>query len=264
MEKEIRRMLNELETGNNPIRILFAVESGSRAWRIDSKNSDYDVRFVYVRPLDDYLKIDKPNDVITHMEGEVDLVGFDIYKFCRLLKASNPTAIEWLESDIVYLNEQPQELIDFAQKHFNPKALYWHYKSMCKSNYLKYIKSREGTTYKRYLYSMRGLINALYVLQENCIPPIAFPVTLALMKDELPEHVYNTLNEIIEFKKQAKEKDIVKNIVKIDSYIESQLKNKDDPDSVKKPLPIGVLNDYCFKEVLHELEIVDKDIFINR
>ena len=258
MEKEILKMLDELQTGNNPIRILFAVEGGSRVWRVDSKNSDYDVRFVYIRPLEKYLKIDKPGDVIQQAEGDIDMVGFDIYKFCRLLKASNPTAIEWLLSDIVYLNKQPKELVDFAQNHFNPKALYWHYKSMCKSNYLKYIKSSEGVTYKRYLYAMRGLVNAQYVMNENCIPPIAFPVTLALMKDELPEHVYKTLSDIIEFKKQSKEKNIVKNVVQIDNYIESQLKLEDDPIYVKKPLPVDILNDYCLKEVLHDYPYVYK------
>lgn len=255
MKDKIVKMLNELETGNNPVKVLFAVESGSRAWRIDSKNSDYDVRFVYTRPLHDYLKIDKPGDVIQRIEGDIDMVGFDIYKFCRLLKASNPTAIEWLSSDIIYLNEQPKELVDFAQNHFNPKALYWHYKSMCKSNYLKYIKSREGVTYKRYLYAMRGLVNALYVLKEQRISPIAFPETLILMKNSLPEHVYKTLSDIIEYKKQSKERDIVKNVVQIDNYIESQLKIKDDPVGIKKPLPVGILNDYCFDVVTRGLEI---------
>jgi predicted nucleotidyltransferase len=255
MEEEIHKILNELQTGNNPVRILFAIEGGSRAWRIDSKSSDYDVRFVYARRLEDYLKLDRPADVIQRIEGDVDAVGFDIYKFCRLLKASNPSAIEWLTSDIVYLNEQPPELVDFAQNHFNPKALFWHYKSMCKSNYLKYIKSREGVTYKRYLYAMRGLVNALYVLKEQCIPPIAFPETLMLMKNSLPPNVYKTLTDIIEFKKQSKEKDIVKNVVQIDDYIESQLKQEDEPVGIKKPLPIGILSDFCIKEVTKGLEI---------
>jgi len=250
MTKErIDKVLKEIQTGNNPVRILFAVENGSRAWRIESNDSDWDVRFVYVRKMEDYLKIDKTLDVITKQFEDVDVVGFDVYKYCGLLKASNPTAIEWLRSDILYYGEKPKELIEFADNYFNPKALFWHYKSMGKSNYLKYIKSKEGVTYKKYLYAMRGLINSRFVLKENKIPPIDFNITLEHMREDLPKHVYENLKKIIEFKKDSKEKQIVKNIVQVDNYIESELKKVEEPQSIKRTQLNDLFNNYILKEL---------------
>lgn len=52
----VRSFLHDLEE-QRQIKILFAVESGSRAWRIESADSDYDVRFVYCRPLKDYVNL---------------------------------------------------------------------------------------------------------------------------------------------------------------------------------------------------------------
>ena len=61
--KQIQEKLNEIERVEG-VRILHAVESGSRAWGFASPDSDYDVRFIYVRPMLDYLRLDEPRDVI--------------------------------------------------------------------------------------------------------------------------------------------------------------------------------------------------------
>ena len=46
MKDLIIQKLKEIEQTEN-IRILHAVESGSRAWGFPSPDSDYDVRFIY-------------------------------------------------------------------------------------------------------------------------------------------------------------------------------------------------------------------------
>ncbi len=168
MKEKIKAICKDIEAGNN-IKILFAVENGSRAWRMDSKNSDYDVRFVFVRPLQEYIQIDKPGEVIgitLNKEGRpcapkgafIDISGFDIFKYVRMLSVSNPTTIEWLMSDIVYYGKQNEVFKRFAVERFNPKSLYLHYKSLCRKNYLKYIKTGNHVTYKTYLYVYRGLV----------------------------------------------------------------------------------------------------------
>ena len=124
----VRSLLHDLEE-RRQIKILFAVESGSRAWRIESADSDYDVRFVYCRPLKDYVSLARPDDVInaafdqklapcTAHDALYDLCGFDIFKFLRLLAKSNPSTIEWLISNVVYLGPVPPELRAFAEKSF--------------------------------------------------------------------------------------------------------------------------------------------------
>jgi len=116
-------------------------------------------------------------------------------------------------------------LKQFALKNHNPIALYYHYKSMCKNNYLKYIKSGQNITYKRYLYAYRGLINAKYVVHKNKIPPIIFTKAIQDMENILPKFITDKLNKIINLKSQGKEKDIIQNIVKMDAYLEKFLKD---------------------------------------
>jgi hypothetical protein len=49
MKRQIVAELHELENSER-VRILYACESGSRAWGFPSANSDFDVRFLYVHP----------------------------------------------------------------------------------------------------------------------------------------------------------------------------------------------------------------------
>ena len=102
MQQLIVKKLEEIERQDH-VRILLAVESGSRAWGFASEDSDYDVRFIYVRPRNDYLRLEKFRDVIElPLEGELDINGWDLDKTLRLLRSSNPTLFEWFSSPIVY------------------------------------------------------------------------------------------------------------------------------------------------------------------
>lgn len=234
MEKKITKICKKLEKDNN-IKILFAIENGSRAWRMASKDSDYDVRFVFVRPLQEYIQIHKPKEVIHatfDKEGKVcpakgaliDCSGFDIFKYVKLLASSNPTTIEWLISDIVYYGKQNKVFRKCATSNVSKQALYYHYKSMCKNNYIKYLQSGNLVTYKKYLYAYRGLINAQWVIHKQSIPPIIFTETLEGMKEIIPSRIIKKLYKIIELKSKGKEKDIIQNMAQMDNYIEKFLK----------------------------------------
>ncbi|MBI2151113.1 nucleotidyltransferase domain-containing protein [Candidatus Woesearchaeota archaeon] len=236
LEEKIISLCKNLEKIEK-IRILFAIENGSRAWGMSSKDSDYDVRFVYVRPIEEYIQIQRPAEVIQASYDEygqtcpakgaiIDMSGFDIFKFVKMLSSSNPTTIEWLMSDIVYYGKQNKVLREFAQHHFSKKSLYYHYKSMCQNNYLKYLKSGELVTYKKYLYAYRGLINALHVVHKKNLPPLILKETLKGMNRIIPTDIFNKLNLIIDLKSQGKEKDIIQNIPLMDRYIESFLEEE--------------------------------------
>lgn len=238
MKEKIKKVLIELEKEKG-IKILFAVESGSRAWGMESENSDYDVRFVYMRKKKDYLSLNKKEEVITatfdkdlnkcqHEGCYIDIIGFDIYKFLNMLIKSNPTCIELINSDIVYLGEVNEKFRDWILRNYNPISLYYHYRSMCEQNYKKYIDSGNKATYKKYLYSMRGLVSAKFIYKYNLLPSIKFPELLKSIKGNglISDDIINELLKIIELKKKGKEKDIVKNYSHIDSYIENFLKEE--------------------------------------
>ena len=246
----IKKTLKQIEEENN-VKIIFASELGSRAWRMESADSDYDVRFVFKRPLKDYLKLNKSPEVINLMKGEEDYVGFDVYKFLGLINSSNPSAIEWLLSDIHYIDKPPKKMLELIEEYYNSIALYHHYKSMAKQNYINYLKSGVAVSYKKYLYAMRGLLNSIYVTEYKKIPSIQFPQTIELLnKDKkIPTYIYDKLKEIIRIKKSGQEKEKIQNIVKIDEYIEKKLKENNEPEPTKKHGLLNEINKYLQKEI---------------
>ena len=198
-------------------KILFAVENGSRAWRMESADSDYDIRFVFYRPAKEYIALSPPAEVDNMAFNDklepcllkdalYDFSGFDIFKYLHLLKKSNPTAIEWLLTDIVYTGIVPTELKDFAEKFFSPTALIYHYASLARKN-LIIMRNRQKYTAKKYLYVYRGLANALFVQNTGQLPDICFPTTLAACRQYFGEARYDLLCRLIETKKLGQEKE---------------------------------------------------------
>lgn len=250
MEKQITKLLKEVAKEYN-VEILFCVESGSRAWGMESKDSDYDVRFVFYRKPEEYTLINPKSDVITASFNEklercstegcmIDMQGFDLLKFSRMLSSSNPTVIEWLSSDILYFGEKPKEYVRFSKELFNFVSLYYHYKSMGKQNYLKYIKPQNHlATPKKYLYTCRGIMCSLYVKEYLELPPIKFTETLNKLYGDshISDEILNLLLNIIENKKSQREKHKIENIGMLDDFIEKQLKIDEAPEKRHYHLP---------------------------
>ena len=103
IRKEILRRIAAAEQEHG-VKVLYAVESGSRAWGFASPNSDYDVRFIYAHPKEWYLTVDVEDkrDVIEYtIVDEIDINGWDVRKALKLFWKSNPAFVEWLQSPIV-------------------------------------------------------------------------------------------------------------------------------------------------------------------
>jgi len=215
------------------IKIIFCVESGSRLWRIASADSDYDVRFVFAYPLQRYISLQKPSEVIElKFETEhIEMLGFDIFKYARLLADSNPTAIEWILSDINYYGRKPLSFRHFALRYFNSVKLYYHYCNLAKDNYKKYIASNKDVTAKRYLYVLRGIANAMAV-QKNILPLMNFQKQLE--RTALPKKVKNIVLELINTKRTSKEKQVISRMAILDAYIKQFLAKEQHP---KEPRP---------------------------
>lgn len=138
------------------VKVLWAVESGSRAWGFASDDSDFDVRFIYKRKPEDYLKLNPDRDVIELPIDEIwDVSGWDLDKTLKLLNRSNPTLYEWMDSPIRYIEsdfkERLQPLLDLC---FSQKKMLYHYLSTAKSNAAQYL-GKESVIPKKYFYVLR-------------------------------------------------------------------------------------------------------------
>ena len=156
---EINENLDEIERKEG-VRILHAVESGSRAWGFASPDSDYDVRFVYARPKEDYLRLDELRDVIEWQLDEVlDINGWDLKKALQHFHKSNATLFEWANSPVVYdTTDQWRELYEgTAKQYFSPKSARDHYYGTANKNYHEYLWE-DMVKYKKYFYVLRPVL----------------------------------------------------------------------------------------------------------
>ncbi len=184
MEELIKSELEEIEKREN-IKILHSVESGSRAWGFASPDSDYDVRFIYVRPKEFYLRLNKTRDVIEwQLDDTLDINGWDISKALSLLYKSNPTLFEWNSSPIVYkTTDEWKAVAAIINKYFVAKSGLYHYLSTAKSNYREYLKG-ETVRLKKYFYVLRPLLACRWILAEGTPPPMLFSELMAKYLDE--------------------------------------------------------------------------------
>ncbi len=238
MEQIILEKLKEIEEREN-VKILHCVESGSRAWGFASSDSDYDVRFIYVRPKEFYLRLDKTRDVIEwQLDDTLDINGWDIQKVLTLLHKSNPTVFEWNSSPIVYeTTDEWQRISEIINRYFVAKSGLYHYLSMAKNNYREFFKGKEAKL-KKYFYVLRPLLACKWILSEGTPPPMLFQ-TLAdkcLDKEMLPD-----VDKLLYIKMNNPEIKTVKRFERIDKYIERT--RTEIEDAVEK-LPEGISPDW--------------------
>ena len=202
MLETIKEKLREIEEREN-VKILHCVESGSRAWGFASPDSDYDVRFIYVRPREYYLRLDKTRDVIEwQLDDTLDISGWDLQKALRLLYKSNPTVFEWNLSPIVYkTTEEWKDVSAVINSYFNPKSGLYHYLNTARSTYKNFLCG-ETVKYKKYFYVLRPLLSCKWVLKEGTPPPMLFD---DLKEKLLDECIRPDVEKLLELKKSAPE-----------------------------------------------------------
>ncbi len=197
MKKKILKKLKEIERDYS-VKILYAIESGSRAWGFQSENSDYDVRFIYLHELEWYLKIRPEKDSIEiPIVDELDFVGWDLRKSLGLLYKSNPVLFEWLHSPIVYVDSDGfgDSFRVLGDEYFSVLAASHHYLSMAKNNYKAYLK-KDKVRLKKYFYALRPILVCEWIERFGEAPPMEFKRLLGLVEDKgLKEMVLGLLEE---------------------------------------------------------------------
>lgn len=233
---EILHELDKIEK-EHKIKIIYAVESGSRAWGFPSKDSDWDVRFIYVHDKDWYLSIDnatKKDSIEVMLPGELDFSGWELRKALNLFRKCNPSLMEWLHSSIIYIKDDEimKDIFDLIPKIFNAKSCMYHYLSMAKQNYKDYLMKDE-VKIKKYFYVLRPMLSCIYIEKYLKMPPIIYTELLEdefvnnKLKIEYPElltEIYNLLDRKLSSQELGLEP---KNII-IHKFIEDMIKYYDD------------------------------------
>ena len=229
IQKEIQDNLNQIEEQYD-VKILLAVESGSRAWGFASADSDYDVRFIYVRPKEDYLRLDEPRDVIEWQLDEVlDINGWDLRKALLAFAKGNPNVMEWANSPIIYRKSKHWDALREAAVHyFSEKSALCHYYGTANST-LKGHLTGERIRYKKYFYALRPLLCCRWIEKYHTAPPMEFARLLSLFvdcdyerDDALTEELYNGIQELLARKAVTEEKDLNPQMPVIIDFIQSE------------------------------------------
>lgn len=254
MKETIVNELKKIEEKEN-VKILYAVESGSRAWGFESTDSDYDVRFIYARPVDSYLSVEDKRDVLEYpLNNMLDISGWDIKKSLRLFKKSNPPLSEWLISPIIY-KEEPgfaEALRQLQAQYFSCRPFMHHHLNMARGNYREYLKG-EMVRIKKYFYVLRPVLSCLWLKNYKSLPPMEFEKLMPLMDHNAG--LKKEVERLLVRKKSSEELDLEPAITIINDFlnqaimqIEQDIQNEDEG----LPIPNEPL-DHLFRETIKKM-----------
>lgn len=230
MRNRIIQKLYDIEKEKN-IKILYACEAGSRVWRFDSKDSDYDVRYIYSHPMTWYLSLnEKHKDSIEWQsdDKQLDFAGWELRKTLNLFSKSNSPLIEHLYSPIVYIDgglEFRDKLIRLLNEYYSDTACMYHYFNMARNNLREHFKGDE-VRLKKYLYVLRPLLCCKWIenYRDKRLPHDIHELLYLLPTDKLRQEV----ESLIARKRAGDELSIGPKILRLQAYIESELRRLDE------------------------------------
>lgn len=220
MRETIINKLNEIEATNN-ITLLFACESGSRGWGFPSPDSDYDVRFIYVRSQKYYLSVaERKHDIHFPITDELDVYGWDIRKVLQLVRKSNTTPFEWLQSPVVYKEQEgfKDALFNLCRHYFSRRSNIHHYLGIAKGS-MESMAADGEIRIKKLFYVLRPLLAAKWCMEKNSIAPMTIGPLMTL----LPSALQNKVQELITLKAGASESFPVNIDNELRTYIEHEM-----------------------------------------
>jgi predicted nucleotidyltransferase len=216
------------------VKILYAVESGSRAWGFESSDSDYDIRFIYAHHKNWYLNILPKRDVIEYpIIDEFDYSGWDLRKALFLMNKSNPVFFEWLKSPIVYYKDDYSYNImeQLAKNYFSPISSTYHYLHMANGNYRQYLLADE-VKIKKYFYVLRPILACMWIENYKESPPMEFEKLLTQITDKA---LLDKITGLLEKKKSGIELDLEPKIEIINHFIDTQIQHLENVVSTFNP-----------------------------
>ncbi len=223
MQSKIITTLKSVEK-REKVTILYAVESGSRGWGFSSKDSDYDVRFIYIHPLDWYLSIEREREVIEYPNSNsLDIAGWDLKKALVLFSKSNPPLYEWLNSPIIYIERGvlAQSLRSLIQTFYSSESSLYHYFHMAKGNYRDYLKGGKVRV-KKYFYVIRPILACMWIEKKKTVPPMGFENLLRAQK--LDERILDEVENLLMRKRAGEELGMEDRIEIINEFLDEKIR----------------------------------------
>lgn len=223
IEARIQAALRQIEQ-EEQVRIVYACESGSRAWGFPSQDSDYDVRFLYIRPVRSYLSIFERRDVIERpIDNLLDINGWDLRKALLLFRKSNPPLMEWLQSPIRYVEVGgcAERLRMLSEQIFSPRAAMYHYLHMAQGNFRDYLRD-DQVRLKKYFYVLRPLLACGWMERNGTLPPLDFGELCEALVERGSE-LRLELDELLQRKLAGEELSQGARIEPIHAYMEEKL-----------------------------------------
>jgi uncharacterized protein len=214
----ILQKLKDIESKYN-VTIIYACETGSRAWGFPSPDSDYDVRFIYA--LKDYMTIAESRDVIEYqVDATWDITGWELRKALRLFRGTNSAMIERLCSPIIYseIGDFHTQLINLAPQYYSPKAGMHHYLSMTRNIFDNDLQT-ETVRLKKYFYALRTSLAALWIAKNQTAPPM----TLAELRVNMPHDLNPIVDDLLIQKSVSNEKSDVQKISILHDFIHQNI-----------------------------------------
>lgn len=254
-QQSIRNKLHKIEQ-EEQVRILFACESGSRAWGFPSKDSDYDVRFLYIRQPSWYLSIFEKRDVIERpISNMLDINGWDLKKALQLFRKSNPPLLEWLHSPIQYEEKYSvaEKLRQLASQAFSPKSCLYHYLNMAKGNYRDYLMG-DQVRIKKYFYVLRPILACCWIEKFDSMPPVEFERLVEVFVSDNSE-LKPVIASLLERKKSGEELDYEPKIEPINTFLKERIQYFEALTGTveQKSVDVDEHLDKLFREALREV-----------
>ncbi len=236
VRQDIQLRLENL-AADEGVRMLMAVESGSRAWGFPSPDSDYDVRFLYAHSRDRYLQLQPGRDVIERpIVDEIDLSGWDVRKALMLLLKSNAVISEWIESPIRYQADHPiiDKLRVLADDVLDPRALAHHYASLGRNAADRWLGGDDDVPVKKYFYALRPAL-AIRCLRHN--PALRPPMNLQALvaASDIPDALARDIAVLVEAKSRTNERANGARMPALDALIGDELARASDVPGRSQP-----------------------------
>jgi hypothetical protein len=206
-EDAIRAALRSIETEHD-IKILMAVQTGSRAWGLESRQSDWDVSFIYIHKPEWYSQEGENRCVIEQVfPGDIDIYGWELSDALHHLEEGNPTMLEWLNTYDKYIIDDSfwKEMQTIREDFLSPVKAISYYNQISSKNNERFLNPKGSL--KAFLYYLRGVLICKYIESKGTLPSTYFDGLVRAMVDD--PVIRGKINALVKIKRSGKNADDV-------------------------------------------------------